>query len=106
MPRKIKYTPPPWFHDKHYITNYPEDDSFGPSREGARCIACAPSGPSGNEFKPADADLMTAAPDMFEAIEGCINGALSYQDESGVIRISLQDYAVLKKAFAKAKGDK
>jgi hypothetical protein len=105
MPKKTKYTPPPWYHDKYYITNYPIGDVDGPSRKGAKTIACAASGPSGNEFKPADADIMTAAPDMFEAIERCVYGALPYEDESGVIRIVLHDFAVLKEAFAKAKGD-
>lgn len=103
MPKKLNYTPPPWYHDKYYITNYPLDDSNGPSRKGARCIACAPSGASGNEFKLGDADIMTAAPDMYRALKVIHDALDALERGDGIVSEAIEQIVNL--ALAKAEGE-
>lgn len=58
-----KHTPGPWTADDYYITAGESSTAKPP-----HCIAVAPSGAFGNAFRPADAALIAAAPDLLAAL--------------------------------------
>ena len=103
---ETKHTPGPWYAEKNgLIWRRPPSDLYenGGSVAGDQPVAKAHAGWYGEGLEPypvqANARLIAAAPELLEALEGCID----LMDNGGTW--SLEDQAAARAAIAKAKGE-
>ena len=89
---EVKYTPGPWKHAHRYII----EDSEG------NWIATTPAGVTAKEdaLRVADAQLISAAPDLLEACEGL----LRLYAKGGCVKTEAKAINRAEVAIAKAKG--
>lgn len=103
---ETKHTPGPWYAEKNgLIWRRPPSDLYenGGSVAGDQPVAKAHAGWYGEGLEPypvqANARLIAAAPELLEALEGCID----LMDNGGTW--SLEDQAAARAAIVKAKGE-
>ena len=104
MSAETKFTPGPWVADYHgsrgHIKSVPTDSKPGvtPTPTVCRYDYTAPS--ISNESKKANAHLIAAAPELYEALSG-----LLYHDENGIGEGYDEVIEAARLALTKARGE-
>ena len=105
---KPKFTPKPWFRKgkRVYWKNPDKDLPRGTLPNGLICICkSAKDWPECDEEVRANADLITAAPEMYEALEKIQEIELSIAQEHRVSADDSQIYNIAEKVLRKARGE-
>ena len=88
-----RFTPGPWHYDDHMVYG-------GPKME----YVCEVSGAASNEFHKANAALISAAPEMYEALEEALNALCGPQGYKGTDTPEGCAREKIRAALAKARG--
>lgn len=95
---ETKFTPAPWGLD---VGCCPGDfDKYWQVHDGHDAIACSSNCTAGN--REANARLIAAAPELYEALSACLNYIENTESELG---ISLSSGQSARAALAKARGE-
>ena len=89
-----RFTPGPWHYDDHMVYG-------GPKME----YVCEVSGAASNEFHKANAALISAAPEMYEAMERIMHYAEMGAAACDVFTSEQPEFVAARKALAKARGE-
>ena len=101
MNSESKFTPGHWGLDAGFESSKPGDfDEYWQVHDGADAIACSANCYAEN--REANAHLIAAAPDLYEAIKSCLNFMENTESELG---ISLESADQARAALNKARGE-
>lgn len=96
-----KFTKGPWGLDVGFESSRPGDfDEYWQVHDGHDAIACSANCYAGN--REANAHLIAAAPDLYEALQACLNFMENTESELG---FSLESADQARATLAKARGE-